>query len=271
MSRRRRFEIVTAAVLGPLLALGATPGRAQEKSWESALEEKIRETPKLVKDGEEIYRQACFYCHGEEGDGQGTAERYLRTKPRVFADGKYKIRTTPNGSLPTDEDLFRSVTVGFPAYGMPSFGHLTAEERWALVYYLKTLSPRFSDEEPDPVVDLGEELLATPERVAEGKKVYEKVECWRCHGKTGWGDGPAASELTDSWENPIWVIAFAAGERYFKRGARARDVVSTFVTGMNGTPMPSFSDTMTHEETWALAHYIETLATQGESEGRTQQ
>ncbi len=268
MSRRRRFGIVTAAVLGLLLALGAAPGRAQERSWENALEEKVGETPKLVEVGGEIYRQACFYCHGEAGDGQGAGERYLRTKPRVFTDGKYKVRTTPSGSLPTDEDLFRSITVGFPAYGMPSFGHLTAAERWALVYHLKTLAPRFSDEQPDPVVDIGEELAATPERVAEGEQVYEHVGCWRCHGKEGWGDGPSASQLTDSWENPIWVIAFAAGERYFKRGAGARDIVSTFVTGMNGTPMPSFSDAMTREETWALAHYIETLVPRGEKDWR---
>jgi mono/diheme cytochrome c family protein len=33
-----------------------------------------------------------------------------------------------------------------------------------------------------------------------------------------------------------------------------------FITGLNGTPMPSFSDSISETEAWDLVHYIQSLS-----------
>lgn len=62
--------------------------------------------------GENVYRENCAACHGTKGDGKGPEAARLATKPRNFISGIYKFRTTPSGSLPTDQDIFRTITRG---------------------------------------------------------------------------------------------------------------------------------------------------------------
>lgn len=37
------------------------------------------------------------------------------------------------------------------------------------------------------------------------------------------------------------------------------DIYRVFMTGLNGTPMPSFADALTPDIAWDLAHYIMSL------------
>jgi len=67
--------------------------------------------------------------------------------------------------------------------------------------------------------------------------VYAVLECWRCHGPSGRGDGPSAGELTDDWDQIIRPYDFTTGA--YKRGSSAEEVYRTFVTGLSGTPMPA--------------------------------
>ena len=60
--------------------------------------------------GQEIYQVNCAVCHGVEGDGNGPAASMFLIRPRDFRTGIYKFRSTPSGSLPTDDDLLRTVT-----------------------------------------------------------------------------------------------------------------------------------------------------------------
>lgn len=246
-------------LIGMLILYGRNPIYADPLFWEEALEKEVSETPELVKLGKQIYENACFYCHGEDGKGEGTGRRYLFMKPRDFTAGKFKIRTTPTGSLPTNEDLFRTITVGFPEYRMPNFKYLTTKERWALVYYIKTLSPFFKERKPEKPIVIGEAPPVTAKLLAQGKELYNELECWKCHGKEGRGDGPSALDLKDDWGNPLILLNLNGGSRVFKGGARARDIMRTFLTGMTGTPMPSYADSITKEQAWALSSYIEDM------------
>ena len=72
--------------------------------------------------------------------------------------------------------------------------------------------------------------------------MYRVLQCWTCHGGTGTGDGPSASALLDDWEVPIRPFDFTSGA--FKFGDSPADVYRTFNTGLTGTPMPSFVDTI---------------------------
>ena len=58
----------------------------------------------------------------------------------------------------------------------------------------------------------------------------------------GNGDGPSANALVDDYEVPIRPFDFTTGD--FKFGDSPSDVYRTFNTGLNGTPMPSFYDTI---------------------------
>lgn len=239
--------------------------RGEALSWEGALEKKFPESQELVNLGKQIFSKACFYCHGEKGKGDGKARRYLFLMPRDFTSGKFKVRTTSTGSPPTDEDLFRTITVGLPEYRMPGFSYLSARERWALVYYVKTFIPSTERRKPKPV-KLGKGPPVTAELLSKGKQLFEDAECWTCHGREGKGNGPSAGDLKDDWNNPIILLDWGQGKRVFKRGASARDIMYTFMTGLTGTPMPSYADVLTPEEAWALAYYVEELIKKGERE-----
>src|SRR4030066_203372 len=96
-----------------------------------------------VATGRWLYERRCAVCHGDRGDGKGKRAGELYIKPRDFTTGVYKFRSTLSGSLPTDEDIYTTISRGVRGTGMlPWFG-LSKEEKWAVTYYLKTLSERF--------------------------------------------------------------------------------------------------------------------------------
>ncbi len=254
----KKRSILIAALL--LVALWSTVIAQESGTWSNVKVRKIPETPELVKLGEKLYKQACLYCHGETGKGDGSGERYLLTKPRDFTSGKFKLRSTSTGFLPTDGDLFRTITVGFPEFRMPRFDYLTPKERWALIYYLKRFSSEFGKRKLEFPADIGEPPPLTDELLAIGEQFYQDAECWKCHGKDGQGDGPSAPTLKDDLGHPSRVAAFALGPQAFKRGPSPRDIVQTFMTGLTGTPMPSYEESFTIEQAWAVAYYVESLA-----------
>jgi hypothetical protein len=76
-------------------------------------------TPQFVEHGKEIYLKNCAACHGEKGDGKGICSAFLLPQPRDFTHAQYRLRSTATGSLPTDEDLFRVVSLGLAGTPMP--------------------------------------------------------------------------------------------------------------------------------------------------------
>jgi cytochrome c oxidase cbb3-type subunit 2 len=192
----------------------------------------------LVSEGRGIYGSACASCHGVAGDGLGPTARHMNPAPRDFTSGVFKFRSTPSGALPTDQDLFRTVSEGVPGTWMPAWEKLLSErQRWAVVEYLKTLVPDyalgFGDEEPLPLP--GQPSGAT---VSEGRQVYLMLGCAKCHGVDARGDGPSAGTLTDDWDQPIRPYDFTRGG--YKNGGQAEDLYRTLRTGLFGTPMPAF-------------------------------
>src|SRR6516225_12339371 len=62
--------------------------------------------------GKKEYRRYCVGCHGPLGDGNGENAPWIDPKPRDFVAATFKCRSTPTGTLPTDQDLFNSVSRG---------------------------------------------------------------------------------------------------------------------------------------------------------------
>lgn len=212
----------------------------------------------VVDSGAQVYRRYCVGCHGAAGDGNGENAQWIDPKPRDFTAATFKCRSTPTGTLPTDEDLYDSITRGFVNTNMPSWRPLTPELRANLVAMVKSFSPRWQTEKPGTPIQITAETPVTIESVLHGRELFQKMECWKCHGPAGNGDGPSAGTLTDSKDNPIKPFNFAAGDR-FKCGATNADLYRDFMTGLDGTPMPSFADVIKPEEAWDLVHFLRTL------------
>jgi len=227
------------------------------------------ETEALQEQGRGIYFQRCSFCHGLLGDGEGPAAKYLDPRPRDFTLGTFKFRTTQSGELPTNQDLFRTVSRGLPGTAMQSFDSdlikngLNEDQRWAVISYIKTFAPEFDDPELDPVktgkvISLpANPVPFTAETIAKGKVVFEKAKCWSCHGKLGRGDGNKEFRK-DDWGFPIRIRNVTHPWK-IKAGSEVKDIYMRFTSGITGTPMPSFIKSLNEEDRWNLANYIKSL------------
>lgn len=210
------------------------------------------------KHGKALYERYCIFCHGREGDGRGDSAPYIDPKPRDFTLGVFKCRSTPSGSIPLDSDLYDTISRGVHASGMPSWAPLTRQERVDLVAYVKHFSSKFTEEKPGPVVQIPPEPPISAESVKRGSELFQSMNCVFCHGKEGRGNGPSAATLTDSKGNPIRPFDFSSGPQ-LKCGDTDAAMFRDLSTGLDGTPMPSFTDALKPDQMWDLVHYVSTF------------
>ena len=209
--------------------------------------------------GKAVYDARCVECHGASGKGDGPSSSYLTPRPRDFTSGRYKIRTTETGSIPTDDDLIQSVRQGLYGTAMPAWDRILSDtEIHDVVDYIKSLAPVFATQQAK-VVALGPGAPSIPESVDRGRLVYDKLQCGKCHGSDGRGTGAVATTFEDDWKQPL-KAANLTEPWTFHGGATSRDIYLRFRTGMAGTPMPSFADAASDGEMWDLANYVVSLA-----------
>ncbi len=273
LSRWLSVHLALSILVAPPLLHAQTA----ENTWQDGIE---------AFRGERVYSRACASCHGRAGDGNGPAARYLDPLPRDFTLAMYKFRSTASGMLPTDEDLYRTVTFGIPTTTMPPFvDFLTERERWDVVAYIKRFSENFMKMSPGEPIKIPEEPEATAQSITEGKNIYMINACWTCHGAAGKGRGEAASSLKDVWGNAIEPVDFTRGR--YKGGSDNPSIFRTLNTGITGTPMPSYaasflygSDTVklpstlseayTESEMTALQAYLESQPTREQIRGMSE-
>jgi mono/diheme cytochrome c family protein len=208
--------------------------------------------------GKNVYDAHCVECHGDMGRGDGPSAAYVTPRPRDFTSGKYKIRSTESGSVPTDDDLMQSVRQGLYGTSMPAWARILSDAEIAdVVAYIKGLSPQFATA-PKPV-SVGAGVPSSPESIARGQQAYDKLQCGKCHGSDGRGTGAVATTFEDDWRQPLRA-ADLTEPWTFHGGATARDVYLRFRTGMAGTPMPSFAEAASDSEMWDLSNYVVSMA-----------
>jgi cytochrome c oxidase cbb3-type subunit I/II len=223
----------------------------------------------MIAYGKEVYERRCMGCHGVKGDGNGLAATFLfNQRPRNFNLGVFKFRVTQK-PVPTDGDLLRTITRGVRGTAMPAWYELPLNDRIAVIEYIKyELAVDRSDpakpyayfvEEPAgaPLV-AGPPPPPTAELVNHGKDVWQSAKCWECHGHTGKGDGEKAAGLKDDFGFPVRPANLTSGQ--FKSGPAVEDIFRTISTGLSGTPMPSYRDSLAEADRWALAYYILSLS-----------
>ncbi len=210
-------------------------------------------------DGEVIYRERCAFCHGEDGDGNGPVAKYLNPRPRDFTSGQFKFRTTASGELPLRDDVINIVKNGVQGTAMPRWeGILSQAEIEAVVDYVaQSFVPDWGTYEP-PVIEIPGPPRVTDAMIEQGAQTYQELQCWKCHGQAGRADGPSAPTLNDDFGFPIRAADLTKAWRY-KRGSELEDIYTTFSTGLNGSPMPSFYDVLSDDQRWALSAYVQSL------------
>ena len=213
--------------------------------------------------GRDIFQRSCIICHGERGDGNGEMAKDLPIKPRSFREGWFKFRTTPYDKLPTDDDLRRTIRSGLSGTAMGAFKTLRAEELDAVIAYVKTFSRRWRNEENyaatmafprEPEWFVRKEELRT--HAERGRAVFTVI-CSACHGAQGDGTGPAAQGLKDSWGHAVKPADLRSP--YLRCGDGPADIFRILSTGLSGTPMVSFAQTLTEEQRWDVAAYVLSL------------
>jgi len=244
-------------------------------------------TAELLASGEQLFTKQCASCHGEKGAGDGPAAYLLYPKPRDFGAAQFRLVST-NNQVPTDADLFHTITKGVPRSAMPAWQHLSEENRWALVHQVRRLArsgyfdmlvadaqatgDELSDEDaleiavrkttPGATWELPDETPVTLEALARGRQVYLR-DCARCHGADGRGTG--REDLVDNKGVPIRPRNFTRG--IFKGGKASSDLATRVLSGIPGTPMPSFAkifgmeggEAPKSDDLWALVHYVQSL------------
>ncbi len=233
-----------------LLLGGVTPAAAQEAHVSNVIGHAAA--------GKPLYTRYCAGCHGDDGDARGENAQWIDPRPRDFTMAVFKCRSTPTGTLPTDEDLFNAMTRGFVTTNMPPWVALTPQGRVDMVAYIKTFSPKWKSGKPGTPITIPPEPTVTVASIQHGRELFQKMECWKCHGPAGHGDGPSAKTLTDNKDDPIRPYDFSTGSR-FMCGVTNRDLYKIFMTGLDGTPMPSFADDIKPADAWDLVHFLRTL------------
>ena len=216
--------------------------------------------------GKIVYVKWCAGCHGETGAGDGPAAAYMLPRPRDFTGAIYQIRVTASGALPTDADLMRSIDDGLGGTAMPAWkDRLSQGERRDVLAYLKTFSAFFADTSQHIVaLDFGHEPSGGAQGLKIGRQFYDSIGCRKCHGDQGRGDGPSAPTLKDDAGLPIFAADLHQNWR-FNGGGDVTAIYHRLRTGLDGTPMPSFSDLidqkfLTADELWHLAQYVRSMS-----------
>ena len=217
-------------------------------------------SPELVAKGKLIFGKQCSACHGPEGKGDGSAAYLLYPRPRSFVAAKYRIVSTWEG-MPTDEDLFHTISRGMPGSAMPSWAHLPEKARWALVHYVKSLAAEplavgapTPDDPNRGVIPVPPEPPLTREALARGAALFQEA-CAACHGAAGKGDG--AQKQIDDLGMPTRPRDLTLG--IYKGSPRPEHVYRRIVAGLPGTPMPS-SPHYAGPDGWALTRFVRSLS-----------
>ena len=263
-----RAKAASTAESGRGSSQGATGGLAQP----------------VVGRGEELFTKFCALCHGDSGDGGGKFAYLMNPRPRNFQDGKFKLATTQN-QIPTDEDLFRTISNGMPGSAMPPWGHLPKTDIDALVTFVRQihveatqagLQDRIREgsieasELPSALArrsQPGAALVVPPEHQFDeiqwfrGRRLYLE-NCASCHGING---EPVADEIkVDAEGYPVPPRSFVKG--IFKGGSQGHQLYSRIWKGMKGTPMPASEGVYSAGEMWDIIHYVQSLMRQGAQE-----
>lgn len=101
--------------------------------WEAPAKTKAMKNPVTKSDeglatARQIFETNCIFCHGPEGTGDGVAAPSLPVKPADW--------TSPTTQEQADGEIYWKISNGRGP--MPSWKHLSDDDRWNLVHFIRT-------------------------------------------------------------------------------------------------------------------------------------
>ena len=269
----RRLTVLAAAA-AILAACSSKPPAETASLTPPFLETPVASRPApsaaTIATGRKLYEANCVQCHGSTGQGDGYGAPFLVPPPRDFTAGQFKFRTTSSGLMPTDDDLFRTISRGANGTGMPPWKYLLSDDdRWALVDYVKTFDPRFAEPRNSSLKPMPLPEPAKPASAGRGREVYAKMQCAKCHGDDGRGVGWSSASMVDAKNRHVNARDFTQPGS-FRTGWTEKEILRTLETGMNGVPMPSYSQTMTRQEEYDLIGYVMSMSKHGSGDQKRQ-
>lgn len=220
--------------------------------------------------GKEIYDKRCWWCHGEQGAGDGPSAELLNPPPRDFTSGVYKWKTTPFDEMaPTDDDFARMIKggmghnsiagwTGMNGTSMPGWADMLSDKEVAgLTAYIRQFAELGPPQKPFISIPSGS---VSKEGMERGKKIFQD-RCSECHGEEGRGD--ATKKLKDDSGFRTWPRDLTKAWT-FRVSNDPKDIYTRVSVGIPGTQMPSFADPsntkkLTDEERWDVANYVSSL------------
>lgn len=234
-----------------LLTLGALGGQTPQPV---PTPPNVLEPPKGdLKIGESVYKEICFSCHGEAGDGRGPSWRNTNPAPQVFANPEYMSRVR-------DEYMYEVVKYGklavlqgkepkspFDVMAMPGFEEVLEDDQ---IRRLMAFERSFLNGEP---------------RDPEIREIFLDA-CAPCHGERGRGDGSNAKPADVKGSRFVSVIQPAPADytnRLFMERFDDDFIFWLIKKGRIGVTEEKGYDTMrpyghvlSDEEIWSVVRYI---------------
>jgi len=250
----------------------------------------------LIDEGRQAYTTYCAGCHGPDGDGNGPAAGFLHPRPRNFQNASFKFSSTRAGSLPTDEDIKRSIRKGLKGTAMPDWPLLSDHTVESLVAYIKTFSSKWVERPTAarvPVVNDPYRAVADKSAaIQRGEGIYHGyAACWSCHPayvpdarineylaavelptREGFRPGIEQSEAKVSGEGEL-IFPPDFRRDFVRGGMSVDDLYRSIAGGITGTAMPTWVDSMDLKsahggalvqpaDLWATAYYVQSLIDQ---------
>ena len=236
-------------------------------------------TAKTLNKGKTLYTEFCMPCHGVNGDGKGVASKGMKVPPRDFTSGIFKFGKVLSGELPHDSHLFSILDNGLNGTAMLPWD-LSENQKEAVVQYIKTFAPKVW-EGKDKELGAAVELVKDPYGIAhqgaaikKGKEIYHgEANCQSCHrAYVGLGElGKFTEEDPSEIDMEAYVQKPQETEWGFQnippdftwdvvRSAKSvEDIAMRLASGVGGTSMPAWKDTITDDQIWAVAYYVKSL------------
>ncbi len=234
------------------------------------------------------FRQYCGACHGNTGDGQGKAGRYLYPKPRDLLNGNFRLATSSN-MIASADDIKLVLLNGVPNTSMQSWKQLSTgliDRLVAEVQQMQIIGARqrvltvlkedgllvdngiLNSEGQQAVIDYTiQQTVATQRWVAppvlpssdsvleDGRKLYLKQNCHKCHGDQG--EGSLGVDVVDDKGFPTFARDLIRDP--YKAGNQFDTIARVIRLGMPGTVMPS-SGALSDDELAQITVYVQSLA-----------
>ncbi len=172
--------------------------------------------------GQQLWRQNCSGCHGDDGSGDGWASDWLQPAPKNLTEHRFR------------RDLLADILWnGIDGSSMPAWRDLSTDQLSALAVVVDGFS---QVEIPG----------AGPS--AAGDEVY-LTHCAECHGDSGEGNGFAADDL------PIPIMPSDFTRELLSEEATLR----VLRQGVEGTSMAPWGDRLSDQEIEEVAAYVRSL------------